>query len=102
MGVLANGLIQLGVPSFWIEVANGVPYVLEGALGFYGRKEVRDLIAFLQLSVERDGDIANEAVKRIINVPSTKFVFVPATSITLFPNESALGETANAGGDTGS
>jgi len=54
-------------------VANGVPYVLEGALGFYGRKEVRDLIAFLQLSVERDGDVANEAVKRIINVPSTKF-----------------------------
>ena len=54
-------------------VANGVPYVLEGALGFYGRKEVRDLIAFLQLSVERDGDAANEAVKRIINVPSKKF-----------------------------
>ena len=54
-------------------VANGVPYVLEGALGFYGRKEVRDLIAFLQLSVERDSEVANEAVKRIINVPSKKF-----------------------------
>ena len=24
VGVLANGLIQLGVPSFWIEVANGL------------------------------------------------------------------------------
>jgi DNA helicase-2/ATP-dependent DNA helicase PcrA len=54
-------------------VANGVPYVLEGALGFYGRKEVRDLVAFLQLSIERDSEAANEAVKRIINVPSTRF-----------------------------
>jgi len=51
-------------------VANGIPYVLEGAEGFYGRKEVKDLIAFLQLSVERDGPAADEAVKRIINVPS--------------------------------
>jgi ribose transport system permease protein len=24
VGVLANGLIQLNVPSFWIEVANGL------------------------------------------------------------------------------
>lgn len=54
-------------------VANGVPYVLEGALGFYGRKEVRDLIAFLQLSVERDSTAADEAVKRILNVPSKRF-----------------------------
>ena len=54
-------------------VAHGVPYVLEGALGFYGRKEVRDLIAFLHLSIERDSEAANEAVRRIINVPSKKF-----------------------------
>lgn len=32
VGVLANGLIQLGVPSFWIEVANGV--LLLAAVGF--------------------------------------------------------------------
>jgi DNA helicase-2/ATP-dependent DNA helicase PcrA len=54
-------------------VANGVPYVLEGALGFYGRKEVRDLIAFLQLSVDRDSPAADEAVKRVINVASKSY-----------------------------
>lgn len=32
VGVLGNGLIQLGVPSFWIEVANGV--LLLAAVGF--------------------------------------------------------------------
>ena len=32
VGVLGNGLIQLGVPSFWIEVANGV--LLLVAVGF--------------------------------------------------------------------
>lgn len=32
VGVLGNGLIQIGVPSFWIEVANGV--LLLAAVGF--------------------------------------------------------------------
>ncbi len=54
-------------------VQNGVPYVLQGAMGFYARREVRDLIAFLQLSVERDSPAADEAVKRILNVPSKSF-----------------------------
>ena len=54
-------------------VRNGVPYVLQGAMGFYSRREVRDLIAFLQLSVERDSPAADEAVKRILNVPSKNF-----------------------------
>ncbi len=54
-------------------VTNGVPYVLQGAMGFYARREVRDLCAFLQLTVERDGSAADEAVKRVLNVPSKKF-----------------------------
>jgi ribose transport system permease protein len=32
VGVLGNGLIQLGVPTYWIEVANGV--LLLVAVGF--------------------------------------------------------------------
>ena len=47
-------------------VKGGVPYVLQGAMGFYARREVRDLCAFLQLSVERDTPAADEAVKRVI------------------------------------
>jgi DNA helicase-2/ATP-dependent DNA helicase PcrA len=54
-------------------VTNGVPYVLQGAMGFYARREVRDLCAFLQLTVERDSPAADDAVKRVLNVPSKKF-----------------------------
>ena len=54
-------------------VKNGVPYVLQGAMGFYARREIKDLIAFLQLSVERDSPAADEAVKRVLNVPTTTF-----------------------------
>ncbi len=32
VGVLGNGLIQLGVPRYWIEVAQGV--LLLAAVGF--------------------------------------------------------------------
>ncbi len=32
VGVLRNGLVQLGIQSFWIEVANGV--LLLVAVGF--------------------------------------------------------------------
>lgn len=54
-------------------VKNGVPYVLQGAMGFYARREVRDLCAFLQLTVERDSPSADDAVKRILNIPSKQF-----------------------------
>jgi DNA helicase II / ATP-dependent DNA helicase PcrA len=54
-------------------IKKGVPYRLEGAMGFYGRKEIRDLIAFLHLSVERDSAGAALAAKRVLNVPSRAF-----------------------------
>ena len=54
-------------------VKGGVPYVLQGAMGFYARREIRDLVAFLQLSVERDSPAADEAVKRVLNIPSASF-----------------------------
>ena len=54
-------------------VLAGVPYRLEGALGFYGRREIRDLLAFLHLSIERDSPAADEACKRILNVPSKSY-----------------------------
>jgi len=54
-------------------VMAGTPYRLEGALGFYGRREVRDLLAFLHLSIERDSPAADEACKRVLNVPSKSF-----------------------------
>jgi DNA helicase-2/ATP-dependent DNA helicase PcrA len=44
----------------------GVPYKLVGAVGFYERREVRDLLAYLRLIVNPADD---EAFARIVNVP---------------------------------
>ncbi|HUL03076.1 MAG TPA: UvrD-helicase domain-containing protein [Gemmatimonadales bacterium] len=44
----------------------GVPYRLVGAVGFYERREVRDLLAYLRLIVNPADD---EAFARIVNVP---------------------------------
>ena len=45
---------------------NNIPYKIYGGLSFYQRKEVKDLVAYLRLTVNyRD----NEAMKRIINYP---------------------------------
>lgn len=48
-------------------VANNIPYCIVGSVGFYRRKEVKDLVAYLRV-VADPGD--EEAVKRVINVPS--------------------------------
>lgn len=48
-------------------ITQGLPYHIVGGLGFYARKEVRDLLAFLKLAVDpTDFD----AFKRVINVPN--------------------------------
>ena len=43
-----------------------IPYVIYGGLSFYQRKEIKDVIAYLRLSVNAKDD---EALKRIINYP---------------------------------
>lgn len=45
---------------------NSIPYYLIGEIGFYKRKEVRDLLAYLTLLADEHN---NEALMRIINVP---------------------------------
>jgi len=44
-----------------------VPYQVVGSLGFYDRREIKDMIAYLRLIHDLDDD---EALLRIINVPS--------------------------------
>jgi DNA helicase-2/ATP-dependent DNA helicase PcrA len=44
----------------------GIPYKLVGTLGFYDRKEIKDLVAYLRLLVNPDDGIA---LRRIINIP---------------------------------
>lgn len=45
----------------------GLPYVIHGGISFYERKEVKDIIAYLELAVNQHND---EAFKRVVNVPS--------------------------------
>lgn len=48
-------------------IMQGIPYVLHGGLSFYERKEVKDIISYLQLAYNQDN---NKAFERVINVPS--------------------------------
>ena len=45
----------------------GIPYVIHGAAGFYQRKEVRDIIAYLRI-LENPNDA--EAIGRVLNRPT--------------------------------
>jgi DNA helicase II / ATP-dependent DNA helicase PcrA len=48
-------------------IIEGLPYVIHGGISFYERKEVKDLVAYMQLALDPSND---KAVDRVINVPS--------------------------------
>ncbi len=47
-------------------IANGIPYRIVGAHRFYDRKEIKDVIAYLRVLQDPEGDMSLE---RIINIP---------------------------------
>ncbi|WII39678.1 ATP-dependent helicase [Paenibacillus thiaminolyticus] len=49
-------------------VRANIPYTIIGSAGFYSRKEVRDMISYLQ--VIHNPAVADDAIKRVLNVPS--------------------------------
>jgi DNA helicase II / ATP-dependent DNA helicase PcrA len=51
----------------------GIPYQIVGGTGFYNRKEVKDLLAYLQLSVDPHSTAGEDACKRILNIASKRF-----------------------------
>ena len=46
---------------------NGMAYVVIGGVSFYGRKEVKDILAYLRIIVNPADD---QAVRRVLNVPT--------------------------------
>ena len=46
---------------------NNIPYRIYGGVSFYQRKEVKDVLAYIRLSINTDDE---EAFKRIINFPA--------------------------------
>ena len=50
-----------------------IPYVLIGDVGFYQRAEIKDSLALLRLASTPDDVQANEAFRRVINVPARGF-----------------------------
>lgn len=47
-------------------MGSGVPYAVYGGQPFYGRKEIKDAIAYLRILINPDDEVA---LRRIINVP---------------------------------
>jgi len=48
-------------------ISAGVPYVVYGSTGFYARKEIKDMLAYLRILEDPNDE---EAIRRIINVPT--------------------------------
>lgn len=48
-------------------IMNNIPYQIIGGVNFYGRKEIKDLVAYLRIINNGKDDMA---VKRVINVPA--------------------------------
>ena len=54
-------------------ITAGIPYQITGGTGFYNRREVKDLLAYVQLSVDPHSPAGDEAAKRVLNIGSKRF-----------------------------
>ncbi len=63
-------LYRINIQSRAVEEAlrdEGIPYHIVGGIGFYQRKEIKDLVAYLRLILNRNDNVS---LRRIINCPS--------------------------------
>lgn len=54
-------------------ISRTIPYIVNGSRGFYDRREVLDILAYCQLASDPCCAAGDEAIERIINIPSIWF-----------------------------
>jgi superfamily I DNA/RNA helicase len=67
-----------------VLTTNRIPYKLSGGMSFFGRAEIKDIMAYLRLLVNQDDD---NALLRIINTPTRGIGRVSLEKIGNFANQ---------------
>lgn len=67
-----------------VLMSNRIPYKISGGMSFFGRTEVKDIMAYLRLLVNQDDD---NALLRIINTPSRGIGRVTLEKLGNFANQ---------------
>ena len=67
-----------------VLMSNRIPYKISGGMSFFGRAEVKDIMAYLRLLVNQDDD---NALLRIINTPSRGIGRATLEKLGNFSNE---------------
>jgi DNA helicase-2/ATP-dependent DNA helicase PcrA len=83
-------LVRAGFQTRCFEevfISNALPYQIIGGLRFYERMEIRDLLAYIRLSINHNDNLALE---RIINVPKRSIGNVTLKKIKDYASESGL------------
>ena len=65
----------------------GIPYTIYGGISFYQRKEIKDYIAYLRITINPKDE---EALKRIINYPARGIGKTTIDKAVLFANENNI------------
>jgi DNA helicase-2/ATP-dependent DNA helicase PcrA len=65
-------------------INNNIPYYVFGAVRFYQRREIKDLVAYLKLIVNPMDELS---LKRVLNVPSRGIGNITIDNITKYANE---------------
>ncbi len=68
-------------------VRNGIPYHLIGALRFYSRKEIKDILAYLRLIINPNDEVS---LRRIYNVPKRNIGKISFTEFKKFAIENEM------------
>ena len=68
-------------------ISNALPYQIIGGLRFYERMEIRDLLAYIRLSINKDDNLALE---RVINVPKRSIGNVTLKKIKDYATENKI------------